>query len=99
MSNNLVKLEQSLGYKFQNLALLERALTHRSWAYEQMPFGKDDEIRELHNESLEFLGDSILGLAVADYLFSNHPKATEGELTLMKHRLVNTETLAKLSEN
>jgi ribonuclease-3 len=64
-----------------------------------MPFGKECEIRQLHNESLEFLGDSVLGLAVAEYLFFNYPEATEGELTLMKHRLVNTETLAKLAQN
>ncbi len=98
MSNNLVKLEQLLGYKFQDLALLERALTHRSWAYEEMPAGKESEIRQLHNESLEFIGDSVLGLAIADYLFTKFPNATEGDLTLMKHRLVNTETLAKLSQ-
>lgn len=98
MKKNLANLEKLIGYTFQNLDLLERALTHRSWAYEEMPFGKESEIRELHNESLEFLGDSVLGLAVAEYLFFNYPEATEGELTLMKHRLVNTETLARLAE-
>lgn len=95
MSKNLAKLEQTLGYKFQNLSLLERALTHRSWAYEKMPFGAEQEIRSLQNESLEFVGDAVLGMAVVEYLFNKYPNASEGELTLMKHRLVSTETLAK----
>lgn len=95
MSKNPAKLEQLLGYKFQNQALLERALTHRSWAYEKMPFGKEEEIRGLQNESLEFVGDAVLGMAVVEYLFNKYPTSSEGELTLMKHRLVSTETLAK----
>ncbi len=95
MSKSTAKLEQLLGYKFQNIALLERALTHRSWAYEKMPSGSDAEIRNLQNESLEFVGDAVLGLAVVEYLFNKYPTASEGELTLMKHRLVSTDTLAK----
>ena len=98
MSQNLAKLEEILGYKFQNLELLERALTHRSWAYEQMPFGEDEEIRSLQNESFEFVGDSVLGLAVVEHLFTNHPDSTEGDLSLMKHSLVSRKTLAKISE-
>lgn len=98
MSNSLAALEHELGYKFQDTALLERALTHRSWAYEKLPLGDEEQIRNLQNESLEFLGDSVVGLAVAEYLLANHPKATEGELTLMKHRLVSTEMLAKNAE-
>ncbi len=95
MSKNLAQLEQILGYQFQNPDLLERALTHRSWAYEKMPLGKEEEIRSLQNESLEFVGDAVLGMAVVEYLFNKYPDATEGELTMMKHRLVSTETLAK----
>ncbi len=98
MSNNLAALENLIGYKFQNLALLERAVTHRSWAYEKMPFGEEEEIRNLQNESLEFVGDSVLGLAVAEQLYILHPKATEGDLTLMKHHLVSEGTLAKLAK-
>jgi ribonuclease-3 len=88
-------LEKLLGYQFQNLALLERALTHRSWASEQMPFGEEAEVRRLQNESLEFVGDSVLGLAVAEHLYINNAKSSEGDLTLMKHHLVSTATLAK----
>ena len=98
MSKSLASFETRIGYKFQNLALLERAVTHRSWAHEQMPFGGEEEIRRLQNESLEFVGDSVLGLAIAEQLFVRHPKASEGDLTLMKHRLVSMETLAKLAQ-
>lgn len=98
MSNTPAKLEHKIGYKFQNTALLERALTHRSWAYEKLPLGGEEDIRNLQNESLEFLGDSVVGLIVAEYLLEHHPNATEGELTLMKHRLVSTEMLAKNAE-
>jgi ribonuclease-3 len=98
MSNTLATLEQLLGYKFQNLALLERAVTHRSWAHEKMPFGEDEEVRGLQNESLEFVGDSVLGLVVSEQLFLLHPKASEGDLTLMKHHLVSMGTLAKLAK-
>lgn len=95
MSKNPANLEHQLGYKFQNPEILERALTHRSWAYEKMPSGSDEEIRGLQNESLEFVGDAVLGMAVVEYLFNKYPTASEGELTMMKHRLVSTETLAK----
>jgi ribonuclease-3 len=98
MSQNLAKLEQLLSYQFQNIELLERALTHRSWAYEKNPFGEEEEIRAQQNESLEFVGDSVLGLAVAEQLFNKHPDASEGDLSLMKHRLVSRGTLAKASQ-
>ena len=97
MSNSFASLELLLGYTFQNIALLERAVTHRSWAYEKMPFGDEEEIRSLQNESLEFVGDSVLGLIVAEQLFTLHPDASEGDLTLMKHHLVSMGTLAKIA--
>ena len=99
MPKNLASLEQLIGYKFQNLALLERAVTHRSWAFEQVALGDDEAARSLQNESLEFVGDSVLGLAIAEQLYSLHPKASEGDLTLMKHRLVSSITLAKVSKS
>jgi len=97
MSKNLAKLEHLLGYKFQNLALLERAVTHRSWAHEHLPDGNEENIRELQNESFEFVGDSVLGLAVAEQLYLKNPTVSEGDLTLMKHHLVSTETLARIA--
>ncbi len=90
-------LETILSYKFKNRALLERAITHRSWAHEQVAPGAEDQARWLHNEALEFLGDSVLGLVVADYLCKTYPAGTEGELSRMKHRLVSASTLAAAS--
>ena len=91
-------LETVLAYKFKDRALLERAITHRSWAHEKVAPGDELEARKLHNESLEFLGDSVLGLVVANYLCSSYPGGTEGELSRMKHRLVSAPTLAKASQ-
>ncbi|HQU85647.1 MAG TPA: ribonuclease III [Pyrinomonadaceae bacterium] len=99
MSQNIAKLENILGYKFQNLSLLERAVTHRSWAYEFITDGNEEKIREQQNESLEFVGDSVLGLAIAEQLYLRNPKSSEGDLTLMKHHLVSTNTLAKLAQD
>jgi ribonuclease-3 len=90
-------LEENIGYSFRNRRLLERALTHRSWAHESVGAGGEREARALHNEALEFVGDSVLGLVVADALFRSHPEVTEGELSRMKHRLVSTQTLARVS--
>ncbi len=96
---NIGSFEQLLGYKFQNPALLERAVTHRSWASEQIPNGDEMAVRRLQNESLEFVGDSVLGLAVAEQLYTRHAESSEGDLTLMKHHLVSTATLAKIAIN
>ena len=85
----LTKLEQGLGYTFRNKALLENALTHSSYA---------NENRERHlpdNERLEFLGDSILGFVVAEYLYRNFPDKPEGELTRIRADLVCERTLAE----
>lgn len=90
-------LEEVVGYKFKERTLLERAITHRSWAHEQVAPGAEDEARKLHNEALEFLGDSVLGLVVADYLCKAYPGGTEGELSRMKHRLVSAPTLSAAS--
>lgn len=98
MSQTLAKLEKILGYQFSNLELLERALTHRSWAYENLPEGDEKKIRNVQNESLEFVGDSVLGLIVAEQLYTRNPDMSEGELTLMKHHLVSMGTLAKTAK-
>ena len=90
-------LETTLSYNFRDRTLLERAVTHRSWAHEQVAPGAEDQARRLHNEALEFLGDSVLGLIVADYLCKAYPAGTEGELSRMKHRLVSASTLAAAS--
>lgn len=97
MSASIAKLENLTGHKFADLALLERAITHRSWAFENLPTASDEEIRETENESLEFVGDSVLGLAIAEQVFRNNPRLSEGDLTLMKHHLVSTVTLARIA--
>lgn len=94
---NLDHLEDIIGYHFRDPDLLAQAMTHRSWAHEQVSPRAQKDARRLHNEALEFLGDSVLGLLVADYLFRAYPHATEGELSRMKHRLVSAPTLAKAS--
>ena len=91
-------LETVLAYNFKDRALLERAITHRSWAHEKVAPGDEQQARKLHNESLEFIGDSVLGLVVANYLCDSYPAGTEGELSRMKHRLVSAPTLAKASQ-
>lgn len=98
MSKSLAKLENLIGHKFQDLSLLMRAVTHRSWAYEKMANGNDEEIRLLQNETMEFVGDSVLGLVIAEQLYTRNPTLSEGDLTLMKHHLVSSDTLAGIAQ-
>ena len=98
MPESPAKLATVIGHRFKDPKILERALTHRSWAYENLPGASDEVIRDGENESMEFVGDSVLGLVIAEKLFSGHPKSNEGELTLMKHALVSTATLARVAE-
>jgi ribonuclease-3 len=90
--------EEQIGYVFNDRLLIERALTHRSWAHERAQSGRESEVRNLHNEAFEFVGDSVLGLVIAELLFERFPNASEGELTLMKHRLVSATTLTEIAE-
>ncbi|HSK74976.1 MAG TPA: ribonuclease III [Thermoanaerobaculia bacterium] len=83
-------LEKRFGYRFKRSDLLELALTHRSYANEQ---GVPE-----HYERLEFLGDAVLGLVAADWLYANHPELPEGELSKLKAQLVSRNTLAKHAE-
>ena len=87
----MTTLEEKLGYTFENPALLENALTHSSCANESR--GKLQS-----NERLEFLGDSILGMVVADHLYRNHPDLPEGELTRVRAALVCEESLVEVAE-
>lgn len=91
-------LEKALGYNFKQPALLERALTHRSWAHENLVGQSVEKVRRAENESFEFVGDSVLGLAVAEKLFEKNPDLAEGDLTLMKHRIVSTTTIAAVAD-
>lgn len=75
-------LEEKLGYHFRNIGLLKHAMTHSSYANEHKAEGLTS------NERLEFLGDSVLGMVVAEYLFREHPNMPEGELTRTRAALV-----------
>lgn len=83
-------LQQKLGYKFNNIKLLENALTHSSYA---------NEVRngQTSNERLEFLGDSVLSIIVAEYLFTNFKNIPEGELTKLRAALVCEKSLCVFS--
>ena len=85
-------LEVALGYRFQNISLLQNALAHSSYANERW----HDSLKS--NERLEFLGDSILGMAVAEYLYKNFPDRPEGELTRMRADMVCENSLAAVAE-
>jgi len=87
------KIEKILGLEFNNLDLLKRALTHRSFLNE------NKEWREIgHNERLEFLGDSILGLIVAEYLFKEYLELREGDLTALRAALINSDSLLEVAD-
>ena len=81
-------LETAIGYRFHNIQLLQNALTHSSYANERWHNSL------LSNERLEFLGDSVLGMLVAEYLYRNFPNRPEGELTRMRADMVCEQTLA-----
>jgi ribonuclease-3 len=85
-------LERILGYRFRDRGLLEHALTHRSRVHEDASGGVID------NESLEFLGDSILGFVIADMLFREFPQHNEGQKSKLKASIVSATSLGRLGE-
>ena len=85
-------LESRLGYRFRDKGLLEHALTHRSRVHEDASGGVVD------NESLEFLGDAVLGFVVSDRLFRDFPEYDEGQKSKAKAQLVSAPTLATLAQ-
>ncbi len=88
---NIKQLETALGYRFKSRAVLDRALTHAST--------RSDQSKGEDNERLEFLGDRVLGLAVAELLLERDPKATEGALARRFNRLVRKETCARVGRS
>ena len=84
-------LEAAIGYQFSNITLLQNALAHSSYANERWHNSL------MSNERLEFLGDSILGMAVADFLYRNYPDRPEGELTRMRADMVCETSLAEIA--
>ena len=88
----LNELENAIGYRFRNVTLLQNALAHSSYANERY----HDSLRS--NERLEFLGDSILGMTVAEHLYRNFPDRPEGELTRMRADMVCETALAAVAD-
>jgi ribonuclease-3 len=88
----LEPLEKRIGYRFRDRGLLEHALTHRSRVHEDASGGVFD------NESLEFLGDSVLGFVIADMLFREFPQHNEGQKSKLKASIVSATSLARLGE-
>jgi ribonuclease-3 len=86
------ELQERIGYRFKDHGLLEHALTHRSRAAEDASGGVFD------NESLEFLGDAVLGLVVAEMLFRRYPEYNEGQKSKIKASVVSTQALARRAE-
>lgn len=86
----MIRLQERLGYTFKNAALLNRALTHKSYA---------NEIKNAteHNEKLEFVGDAVLDLVVGEFLYEKFPADTEGGLSKKRASIVNEEVLSELA--
>ncbi|OGS18116.1 MAG: ribonuclease III [Elusimicrobia bacterium RIFOXYA2_FULL_50_26] len=86
MKNDIEKLEKTLDIKFENINLLKQAMTHKSYAAEA---GTNE-----NNERMEFLGDSILSVIVADFLFQKYPDEDEGRLSQLKSQIVSRHGLS-----
>jgi ribonuclease-3 len=87
----IFEAEKGLGFIFTNKALLQRALTHRSYLNENPDYPLED------NERLEFLGDAVLDFITGEYLYHRFPEMPEGRLTNLRSALVRTETLARFA--
>ena len=86
---DLAVLQQTLGISFNDLSLLEQALVHSSYINENPGFDPAS------NERLEFLGDAVLGLVIAEKLYQDFPHSTEGEMTKLRAALVRRDALAR----
>ena len=91
MHSSYKKLEKAIGYRFKKKALLELALTHPSFRYENQETQDD-------NQRLEYLGDAVLSLISADHLFKTNPHAREGEMSKLRSRLTEDRKLASMGK-
>lgn len=89
--SDIHEFEEILGYKFKNIAYLKNALTHTSYINEH----KNQNV--VSNERMEFLGDSVLGLSVSEYLYLNYKNRSEGTLSKIRAAVVCETSLAKLA--
>lgn len=88
---DLTVLQQTLGVSFNDPSLLEHALMHSSYINE------NPNLAQASNEKLEFLGDAVLGLIIAEKLYRDSPQSSEGEMTKLRAALVQRETLARMA--
>ncbi len=93
MKSDRERFEDRIGYSFQDQSLLSQALTHSSFAYE----AQDAQTRD--NEVLEFLGDSVLGFALADFLCATFPELDEGDLSKLKSTMGSTLALQNFAQS
>src|SRR4051812_38086116 len=92
----LERLQERLGYRYGDRAILLQAMTHTSYGHE---FLQDKSIALRDNERLEFLGDAILDVIVSDILLEAFPNAHEGQLSKMRAAVVNEKTLAEVAKS
>lgn len=93
LPRELAELEKAIGYKFDNIRILESAMTHSSFSNEMKSKGELVKC----NERLEFLGDSVLSIIVSEYIFLNYPELPEGDLSRIRAGAVCEKTLAEFS--
>lgn len=91
MKPNYRPLEQAIGYRFKKKAVLELALTHPSFRYENAAMDDD-------NQRLEYLGDAVLSLISAEHLFLNNPDAREGDMSKLRSRLTEDRKLGQIGK-
>lgn len=88
---DLIALQQALGVTFKDISLLEQSLVHSSYVNE------NPDLARISNERLEFLGDAVLGLIVADKLFQEYPQLAEGQMTKLRSALVRRDALVRIT--
>jgi ribonuclease-3 len=93
MNKTWMQIEKKISYRFKDSELLKIGLTHRSYAYESL----EEDLTD--NEIFEFLGDSVLGLVVADFLVKAYPGVSEGELSKLKSTVASTNSLSLFAKN
>lgn len=89
----LKEFENNINYKFNNIEILEKSLTHSSYSNEDKQYSK------VNNERLEFLGDAVLGVSVSRFIFDKFPDYPEGELTKLRSQVVCEDTLSLVAAN
>lgn len=91
--DELKKFEKIVNYKFENIEILEKSLTHSSYSNEDKYYTK------VNNERLEFLGDAVLSIVVSRFIFDQFPEYPEGELTKLRSQVVCEDTLSIVASN